>query len=74
MEYRCFLCFLYLRDFHWDSPSGCVLKISSEEIGNQQIEEHDRIFDIISIFSCCDCNHTVVERRTTGVKETSFIC
>jgi hypothetical protein len=28
----------------------------------------------LAIFSCCDCNHTVVERRTTEVKETSFIC
>jgi hypothetical protein len=34
MECRCFLCYLYLRDFHWDSPSGCVINISSEEVGN----------------------------------------
>jgi hypothetical protein len=42
--------------------------------GWEQIEEQDKIIDIRSIFSCCDCNHTVVERRTIGVKETSFIC
>jgi hypothetical protein len=42
--------------------------------GWKQIEEQGKIIDIISIFSCCDCNHNVVKRRTTGVKETSFIC
>jgi hypothetical protein len=58
-----------------------VIKVSPEGIGNIQIEEQGKIIDIISIFSCCDCNHTAVERRTTGVKEidqlfslTSFIC
>jgi ribosomal protein L37AE/L43A len=40
----------------------------------KQIEEQGKIIVIRSIFSCCYCNHTVVERRTTGVKETSFIC
>jgi hypothetical protein len=58
-----------------------VIKVSSEDVGNKQIEEQGKIIDIISIFSCCDCNHTVVERRITGMKEidhlfllTSFIC
>jgi hypothetical protein len=69
MECRCFLCCLYLREIHWDLPSGRVKKVSSEEIGNKQIEEQGRIIDIISIFSCCDCNHIVVERRIIGMKE-----
>jgi hypothetical protein len=46
-----------------------VIKVSLEEVGNKKIEEQGKIIDSISIFSCCDCNHTVVERRTTGVKE-----
>jgi hypothetical protein len=41
--------------------------------GWKQIEEYGKIIDIISIFSCCDCNHTVVERGTTGVKEIDHL-
>jgi hypothetical protein len=46
-----------------------VIKISSEEVGNKQFEEQGKIIDIISIFSYCHCNHVVVERRITGIKE-----
>jgi hypothetical protein len=38
-----------------------------------QIEEQGKIIDIISIFSCCDCNHIVVERRTTRMKEIGHL-
>jgi hypothetical protein len=40
-----------------------VTKISSEEVGNKQIEEQGKIIDIISIFSYCHCNHVVVEEN-----------
>jgi hypothetical protein len=41
--------------------------------GWKQIEEQGKIIDIIFIFSCCDCNHTVVERRTTGMEEIDHL-
>jgi hypothetical protein len=50
-----------------------VIKVSLEEDGNKQIKEQGKIIDIISIFSYCDGNHTVVERRTTGVKEIDHL-
>jgi hypothetical protein len=36
----------YLRDFHWDSPSGCVINVSSEEVGNKKIEDQGNIIDV----------------------------
>jgi hypothetical protein len=48
-----------------------VIKISSEEVGNKL--KSKVIIDIISIFSCCDCNHTVEERRITGMKEIDHL-
>jgi hypothetical protein len=50
-----------------------VIKISSKDAGNKQIEEQGKIIDIISIFSCCDCNHIVVERRITWMKEIDHL-
>jgi hypothetical protein len=51
-----------------------VIKISSEEVGNKQIEEQGKIIDITSIsFPRCDCNHTVVERRITWMKEIDHL-
>jgi hypothetical protein len=49
-----------------------VIKISSEEVGNKKIEEQGKIIDIISIFSYYHCNHVVVERRITGMKEIDY--
>jgi hypothetical protein len=54
------------------TPSDCVIKISSEEIGNR-IEEQGKIIDIRSIFSCCYCNHIVIERRITRMKEIDHL-
>jgi hypothetical protein len=48
-----------------------VIKVSSEEVGNKQIEEQGKIIDIISIF--CDYNQIVVERRMTGMKEIDHL-
>jgi hypothetical protein len=50
-----------------------VIKVSSEEVENKQIEEQGKIIDIIFIFSCCDCNHIAVERIITGMKEIDHL-